>query len=122
MNKDFAKNKIILAVKNNIANQSSIESYDGVVVRISLDSLDIDHIAEDIAEEVMAMFNAENKKLRKLLFEEIYDNVSSSYSIYSCAEICPKKNLKEIQNCRNCTEKMKAKKIFDMRLKESEKK
>lgn len=57
MNKDFAKNKIILAVKNNIANQSSIESYDGVVVRISLDSLDIDHIAEDIAEEVMAMFN-----------------------------------------------------------------
>lgn len=57
MDKEFKKDKIILAVKNSIANNASIDSYDGTILSLSLDSLDVDHIAEAVAEEVLAMFN-----------------------------------------------------------------
>lgn len=51
------KDKIILAVKTVIANEASVDTKDGETIGLYLESNDVDHIAEQVANDLSAEEN-----------------------------------------------------------------
>lgn len=79
------KDKIILAVKTVIANEASVETEDGKTIGLYLESNDVDHIAEQVADDLSA---EESRIKRDTVVEfvrrikEIYDESDRLYRGY----------------------------------------
>lgn len=70
------KDKIILAVKTVIANEASVETEDGKTIGLYLESNDVDHIAEQVADDL----SAEENRIRRDTVREFVRKVNNMLS------------------------------------------
>lgn len=84
------KDKIILAVKTVIANEASVETEDGKTIGLYLESNDVDHIAEQVADDLSAEENRIKRdtvrgfveKLNNVLTEFLHQDREDSCQYY----------------------------------------
>lgn len=60
------------------------------------------------------------KRLRRELWNALYDYVNGSYRVYVCAEICPKAKLHDIIECTKCDSYSLTRKLYNLKLQKLE--
>ena len=67
------KDKIILAVKTVIANEASVETEDGETIGLYLESNNVDHIAQQVADDL----SAEENRIRRDTVRKVVNKIGA---------------------------------------------